>query len=214
MGCRKLDISSYFQLTEAPEEPQDCGLRLVGESHYKSDSHYKQKTSYSRFFYTVIPNYRYYSPVLGRWLSRDPIYEKGGYNLYGMVNNNPIVFVDDKGEGIILAGAGVVAAGYGIKKATESWADTVIKFYYAKKMAELAAKLRALELERAARGLSCPSSASPAVLDGSKTIGDAAKAAYSSPGLTGGGPLSVGVPSSGTEVTGEVINIVIDETNK
>ena len=34
--------------------------------------------------------YRYYSPDLGRWLSRDPIEEKGGYNLYSMVGNNPI----------------------------------------------------------------------------------------------------------------------------
>jgi RHS repeat-associated protein len=38
----------------------------------------------------VYYNYRYYSPVLGRWLSRDPIGEKGGFNLYGMVSNNPV----------------------------------------------------------------------------------------------------------------------------
>jgi RHS repeat-associated protein len=35
-------------------------------------------------------NYRYYSPTLGRWLSRDPIAEAGGSNLYAMVSNNPI----------------------------------------------------------------------------------------------------------------------------
>ncbi len=34
--------------------------------------------------------YRYYSPELGRWLTRDPIGEKGGYNLYGMVGNDAI----------------------------------------------------------------------------------------------------------------------------
>lgn len=39
-------------------------------------------------------NFRYYSPELGRWLSRDPIEEKGGYNLYGMVNNNPVDYWD------------------------------------------------------------------------------------------------------------------------
>jgi RHS repeat-associated protein len=38
----------------------------------------------------VYYNYRYYSPELGRWLSRDPIEEGGGDNLYGMVGNNPI----------------------------------------------------------------------------------------------------------------------------
>ena len=32
--------------------------------------------------------YRYYSPELGRWMSRDPIGEDGGINLYGFVNND------------------------------------------------------------------------------------------------------------------------------
>ncbi len=34
--------------------------------------------------------YRYLSTELGRWLSRDPIGERGGINLYGMVNNDPV----------------------------------------------------------------------------------------------------------------------------
>jgi RHS repeat-associated protein len=38
----------------------------------------------------VYYNYRYYSPELGRWLSRDLIEEDGGVNLYAMVSNNPI----------------------------------------------------------------------------------------------------------------------------
>ena len=35
----------------------------------------------------VYYNYRYYSPELGRWLSRDPIEEEGGWNLYAMEMN-------------------------------------------------------------------------------------------------------------------------------
>lgn len=38
--------------------------------------------------------YRYYSPELGRWLSRDPIGETGGNNLYAATKNNPINSVD------------------------------------------------------------------------------------------------------------------------
>lgn len=38
--------------------------------------------------------YRYYSPVIGRWLSRDPIEESGGSNLYGFVANSPVDLVD------------------------------------------------------------------------------------------------------------------------
>jgi hypothetical protein len=32
---------------------------------------------------------RYYSPTLGRWISRDPIGERGGVNLCGALGNNP-----------------------------------------------------------------------------------------------------------------------------
>ena len=38
--------------------------------------------------------YRYYNPGTGRWLSRDPIAEDGGFNLYGFVQNNPIDHID------------------------------------------------------------------------------------------------------------------------
>ena len=34
--------------------------------------------------------YRYYSPELGRWLSRDPVGEEGGINLYGFVGNDGV----------------------------------------------------------------------------------------------------------------------------
>jgi len=39
----------------------------------------------------------FYNPSTGRWLSRDPIGEKGGINLYGFVYNSPINFVDPFG---------------------------------------------------------------------------------------------------------------------
>ena len=38
--------------------------------------------------------YRYYNPSTGRWLSRDPIAEDGGVNLYGFSANTPIDAVD------------------------------------------------------------------------------------------------------------------------
>jgi RHS repeat-associated protein len=41
--------------------------------------------------------YRFYDPVGGRWVSRDPIEEEGGVNLYGFVLNNAIGWVDDSG---------------------------------------------------------------------------------------------------------------------
>ena len=42
--------------------------------------------------------YRYHKPKLGRWLSRDPIGELGGHNLYRVVNNLPTNLVDPLGQ--------------------------------------------------------------------------------------------------------------------
>ena len=45
----------------------------------------------------VLAPYRAYDPELGRWLSRDPIEEDGGMNLYAYVANNPINGIDPLG---------------------------------------------------------------------------------------------------------------------
>ena len=42
----------------------------------------------------VYYNYRYYNPADGRWINRDPIAEEGGWNLYGFVGNNMILYYD------------------------------------------------------------------------------------------------------------------------
>lgn len=46
---------------------------------------------------------RYYLPELGRWLTRDPIAEKGGLNLYGFVENRPTGQVDKLGLAVYVA---------------------------------------------------------------------------------------------------------------
>jgi len=41
--------------------------------------------------------YRYYSPQIGRWMTRDPMQEGGGVNVYAFVNNDPINKIDPDG---------------------------------------------------------------------------------------------------------------------
>jgi hypothetical protein len=54
----------------------------------------------------VLYEYRAYSPSLGRWLSRDPIGELGGVNLYGGFRNDPVYGIDALGESIVNIPAG------------------------------------------------------------------------------------------------------------
>ncbi len=42
--------------------------------------------------------YRYYSPRLGRWISRDPLEEQGGLNLYVYARNSALQAVDPFGQ--------------------------------------------------------------------------------------------------------------------
>ena len=42
----------------------------------------------------TVYGFRYYSPQMGRWVSRDPIGERGGVNLYGFVGNDGVDFAD------------------------------------------------------------------------------------------------------------------------
>jgi RHS repeat-associated protein len=56
-----------------------------------------------------LARYRAYDPNLGRWISRDPIQERAGLNLYGFVRNNPIGAVDRLG----LCDVGTSGTGFG-----------------------------------------------------------------------------------------------------
>ncbi|MGN0752811.1 MAG: RHS repeat domain-containing protein [Christensenellales bacterium] len=49
----------------------------------------------------VYYNYRHYSPTDGRWLSRDPIEEQGGRNLYAIIGNNVSKETDSLGKNLI-----------------------------------------------------------------------------------------------------------------
>ena len=58
------------------------------------------KFSAKRYFDDLGPvdyGYRFYNPSIGKWMSRDPLGEFGGLNLYGFVGNNPANFFDPLG---------------------------------------------------------------------------------------------------------------------
>jgi len=74
----------------------------------------KQKITLAILLLTVMltskPAFAVYNPMTGRWLTRDPIGERGGINLYQFVGNNPVNFADPFGlMGIISTTDGSIA---------------------------------------------------------------------------------------------------------
>ena len=80
--------------------------------------------------------YRAYDPDLGRWLSRDPIGEKGGLNLYEYVNNDPMRWTDPLGlflpppppvvNPVVVAGAaGLYVGGFIYNAAPDFWSNAL-----------------------------------------------------------------------------------------
>jgi RHS repeat-associated protein len=68
-------------------------LRVTGVQSTSNACRYATKytdTESGMLYY----EYRVYNPSSGRWLSRDPIGENGGANLYAMVRNTPIEDID------------------------------------------------------------------------------------------------------------------------
>ena len=76
--------------------------------------------------------FRAYDADLGRWLSRDPLAEKAGLNLYAYVANNPIRLADRDGRvallifgvalGVLFVG-GLILAGYAMKNGMDEAAN-------------------------------------------------------------------------------------------
>jgi RHS repeat-associated protein len=71
------------------------GETVLIEGTYAETNSFRFSTKYadseSGFLYY---GFRYYNPGTGRWLSRDPIEERGGVNLYGFVQNGPLNRID------------------------------------------------------------------------------------------------------------------------
>jgi RHS repeat-associated protein len=84
---------------DAHYEYDPYGNTIVATGSAAATNSYRFSTKYldneSNLYYY---GYRYYDPTTGRWLSRDPIEEEGGLNLYIFVLNNPINHWDYLGK--------------------------------------------------------------------------------------------------------------------
>ncbi|KWS17258.1 MULTISPECIES: RHS repeat-associated core domain-containing protein [Pseudomonas] len=65
------------------------------EAKYKTVRYSGKERDASGLYYY---GFRYYAPWLQRWINPDPAGDVDGLNLYRMVRNNPLVYVDAKGQ--------------------------------------------------------------------------------------------------------------------
>ncbi|MFZ5453880.1 MAG: RHS repeat-associated core domain-containing protein [Thermodesulfobacteriota bacterium] len=72
-GRRRAQSGSLSQLMQFSTKPYDD---QTGMSYY---------------------GYRFYASAVGRWMTRDPLKETGGKNLYAFVKNNPVEYIDPVG---------------------------------------------------------------------------------------------------------------------
>ena len=83
-------VGRFFSLAaECVGSDQPPSRNRIGE---------KRPCSYDIASGVTYYGFRYYDPVTGRWPNRDPIRERGGLNLYGMVGNGPVNYWDYLGR--------------------------------------------------------------------------------------------------------------------
>jgi RHS repeat-associated protein len=107
-------VQDYFQPTAVTDEAGDVLERYGYEAYgttrvmdlnfdtQTAGSSYEWETRFGAYRWDAETNLyqvrnRYLHPKLGRWVSRDPIGESGGYNLYLCVGNTPTNYIDALG---------------------------------------------------------------------------------------------------------------------
>ena len=89
MGDGQVQASYDYDPYGAPTRTDETG-GVTADYRYAGLVHHAPSGLY-------LAHYRAYSPTIGRWVSRDPIFEAGGVNLYAYVDNNPLKYIDPYG---------------------------------------------------------------------------------------------------------------------
>jgi len=77
------EYASFGAITRTSSATHIGNVDIIADNPFRFSSEF-----YDSELDLVYYNYRHYSPALGRFLSRDPIEEQGGLNLYAFCENN------------------------------------------------------------------------------------------------------------------------------
>ena len=100
-GGGSLSLPKVNATRHRPRRPRPRNLSPIRYFHPLKPSKFNEKAVHVADYL-----YRYYDPLTGRWPSRDPIEERGGINLYGMLANDSVNFWDYLGHCIRKKGVG------------------------------------------------------------------------------------------------------------
>lgn len=99
IGSSGLEVDGEGQVISL-EEYYPYGGTAIWTTRSQIEANYKivrysgkERDATGLYYY----GYRYYQPWIGRWLSADPAGTVDGLNLFRMVRNNPVTFIDDDG---------------------------------------------------------------------------------------------------------------------
>jgi len=85
-------IAALYEYGAFGEMLKEAGV-YASSNPFRFSTKYRDQESDLHYF-----GFRYYSSQTGSWLSRDPIEEAGGLNIYGFVENNPLSQSDLLGQ--------------------------------------------------------------------------------------------------------------------
>ena len=89
-------VSANYAYGPFGEETQTTGASIAQSNPICWSSKYNDLESGLNFY-----GYRYYDGGTGRWISADPIGQRGGANLYGFIGNNSLNRIDPDGHDIV-----------------------------------------------------------------------------------------------------------------
>ncbi len=98
LGNVSLLINSSSGLTEASYDYGPFGETIKATGQYATTNPFRYSSKYvDQETGLVYYGYRFYNPAMGRWISKDPIEQQGGPNLYAFVGNDGANHVDALG---------------------------------------------------------------------------------------------------------------------
>ena len=91
------DVATHYEYAPFGAVIAQCGVSVAANPWRFSSEFAEDDTA------TVYYNYRHYEPVMGRWMSRDRIEERGGVKLYAAFENDSVCQFDSEGDVVIEA---------------------------------------------------------------------------------------------------------------